>query len=63
MVCPIANLDVAAKRKIPSLHIWMKLFRTIGVDFDITHQLIIYSAFMRYWRKMGSTVRQYVSYL
>jgi hypothetical protein len=31
--------------------------------FDITDQLLIrFSAFVRYWRKKGSTMRQYISY-
>jgi hypothetical protein len=31
--------------------------------FDITDQLLIrFSAFVRYWRKNGSTMRQYISY-
>jgi hypothetical protein len=32
------------------------------VDFDVTDQLLIrFSAFVRYWRKNGSTMRQYIS--
>jgi hypothetical protein len=35
----------------------------IGVGFDVTDQLLIrFSAFVRYWRKNGSTMRQYISY-
>jgi hypothetical protein len=33
------------------------------VGFDVTDQLRIrFSAFVRYWRKNGSTMRQYISY-
>jgi hypothetical protein len=33
------------------------------VGFDVTDQLLIRSfAFVRYWRKNGSTMRQYISY-
>jgi hypothetical protein len=33
------------------------------VDFDETDQLLImFSAFVRYWKKSGSTVRQYINY-
>jgi hypothetical protein len=36
----------------------------ISVDFDVTGQLlIIYSAFVKYLRKNGNTVRQCISYL
>jgi hypothetical protein len=36
----------------------MKLLETISVGFDITDQLLIrFSAFVRYWRKNGSTMR------
>jgi hypothetical protein len=42
----------------------LKLSQTISVDFDITNQLLIrFSAFIRYWDKSGSTMRQYISYL
>jgi hypothetical protein len=35
----------------------------IGADIDVTDQLLIrFSAFVRYWRKNGSTMRQYISY-
>jgi hypothetical protein len=41
----------------------MKLLEIIGVGFDVTDQLLIrYLAFVRYWRKNGSTMRQYISY-
>jgi hypothetical protein len=34
-----------------------------GVEYVITDQLLIrFSAFVRYWRKNGSTMRQYISY-
>jgi len=34
------------------------------VDFNITYQLPFrYSAFIRYWRKNVSLLRQYISYL
>jgi hypothetical protein len=40
----------------------MKLLGIISVGFDITDRLLIrFSAFVRYWRKDGSTMRQYVS--
>jgi hypothetical protein len=33
------------------------------VGLDVTDQLLIrFSAFVRYWRKNGSTMRQYISY-
>jgi exo-beta-1,3-glucanase (GH17 family) len=33
-------------------------------NFNITNQtLITYSAFIRYWRKIGSTMGEYVSHL
>jgi hypothetical protein len=35
----------------------------IRVGFDVTDQLLIrFSAFVRYWRKNGSAMRQYISY-
>jgi ABC-type uncharacterized transport system involved in gliding motility auxiliary subunit len=41
----------------------MKLLKFSNVDFDITDQLLIrLSAFVRYWRKNGSTMRLYISY-
>jgi hypothetical protein len=41
----------------------MKLLRIISVGFDIADQLLIrISAFVRYWRKNGSTMRQYIRY-
>jgi hypothetical protein len=41
----------------------MKLLGIISVGFDVTNQLLItFSAFVRYWRKNGSTMRQYISY-
>jgi hypothetical protein len=40
----------------------MKLLGIVSVDFDVTDQLMIrISAFVRYWRKNGSTMRQYIS--
>jgi hypothetical protein len=42
----------------------MKLLGIINVDSDVIDQLLIrFSAFVRYWRKNGSTMRQYISYL
>jgi hypothetical protein len=39
----------------------MKLLGIISVDFGVTDQLLIrFSAFVRYWRKNGSTMRQYI---
>jgi hypothetical protein len=41
----------------------MKLLRINSVGFDVTDQLLIrFSTFVRYWRKNGSTMRQYISY-
>jgi hypothetical protein len=38
----------------------LTLFGTFSVDFDVTDQLLIrFFAFIRYWKKCGSTVRQY----
>jgi hypothetical protein len=37
----------------------MKLLGIVSVGFDVTDQpLIRFSAFVRYWRKNGSTMRQ-----
>jgi len=42
----------------------MKLMDIISVDFNTTVQLLIrYSAFIRYWRKNGSIVEEYINYL
>jgi hypothetical protein len=42
----------------------MKLLGIISVGFDVTDQLLIkFFAFIIYWRKNGSTLRQYISYL
>jgi hypothetical protein len=39
----------------------MKLLGVMNGGFDITDQLLIgYFAFVRYWRKDGSTIRQYI---
>jgi len=41
-----------------------KLLRTVSVNLDIKVQLlIIYSAFIKYMRENGNTLRQCVSYL
>jgi hypothetical protein len=41
----------------------MKYLRIISVGFNVTDQVVIrYSAFIRYWRKNGNTMRQYISY-
>jgi hypothetical protein len=40
----------------------MKSLGIIGVDFHITDELLIFSAFVRYWRKNGSTMRQHIGY-
>jgi hypothetical protein len=43
---------------------WRKLLGIISVDFDVTGQLlIIYSAFVKYLRENGNTMRQCISYL
>jgi len=40
------------------------LLGIINVDFNITDQLLIrYSVSIRYWRKNGSIMGQYISYL
>jgi hypothetical protein len=40
----------------------MKLLGIISVDFYVTDQLLIRSfAFVRYWGKNGSTLRQYIA--
>jgi hypothetical protein len=40
----------------------MKLLGIFGVGFDITDQLLIrFFAFIRYWRKNGSKMGQYIS--
>jgi hypothetical protein len=41
-----------------------KLLGIISVDFDVAGQLlIIYSAFVKYLRKNGNTMRHRISYL
>jgi hypothetical protein len=41
----------------------MKLLRIINVDFEVTDKLPIrLLAFIRYSRKNGTTMRQYISY-
>jgi len=41
-----------------------KLLGIINVDFDATDQLlIVYSAFVKYLRMNGNTVKQCISYL
>jgi len=46
------------------LHMQSKLVEIISVDFDATVQLlIIYSAFVKYLRKNGNTMKQCISYL
>jgi hypothetical protein len=40
------------------------MFVIIAVDLVVIDQLLIrYSAFVRYWRRNGSAVGQYLSYL
>jgi hypothetical protein len=40
-----------------------KLLEIISAGLDVTDQLLIrFSAFVRYWRKNGNTMRQYISY-
>jgi hypothetical protein len=42
----------------------MKLLGIISMDFDVTDQLLIrFPAFVRYWRRNWSTMRQYISSL
>jgi hypothetical protein len=42
----------------------MKLLVITSVGFDITDKLLIrFSVFVRHWRKNGSTMRQYISFL
>jgi hypothetical protein len=46
-----------------SVHMLMRLLGIISVGFDVTDQLLIRSsAFVKYWRRNGSTIRQHVSY-
>jgi len=42
-----------------------KLLRvTTGVDFDVIDKLLVtYYVFIRYWRKNGSIMGQYITYL
>jgi hypothetical protein len=41
----------------------MKLLGIISVGFNITDQLLTrFFAFIRYWRKNESTMKQYISY-
>jgi hypothetical protein len=42
----------------------MKLLGIVTVDFDVIDELLInYSAFVRYWRRSGGMMGQYISYL
>jgi hypothetical protein len=42
----------------------MKLLGITSMDFDIIDQLLMrYSIFIKYWRKSGSIMGQYISYL
>jgi hypothetical protein len=42
----------------------MKLVGNTNTDFEVTDEpLLMYSAFVRYWRKRGSILRQHVSYV
>jgi hypothetical protein len=44
-------------------HCFKKLLGITSEGFNVTDQLLIrFSAFARYWRKNGSTMRQYISY-
>jgi hypothetical protein len=50
--------------RLTALHMQRKLLGSISVDLDVMGQLlIIYSAFIKYLRKNGSTVRQCITYL
>jgi hypothetical protein len=41
----------------------MKILEIIKVDFEVTDELLIkFAAFVRYWRRNGSTMRKYISY-
>jgi hypothetical protein len=41
----------------------MKLSGIISVGFDVINQLLFkLFAFVRYWKRNGSTMRQYISY-
>jgi hypothetical protein len=45
------------------VHTHLKLLRAISVDLDLKDQIPIkISAFLRYWRKNGSRVRQHIGY-
>jgi hypothetical protein len=40
----------------------MRMLGIISVGFEVTNQIVITSsAFIRYWRKNGTTMRQYIS--
>jgi hypothetical protein len=46
------------------LQMQMKLLGITNVDFDVVVQLLIrFSVSGRYWRKSGSVIVQYISYL
>jgi hypothetical protein len=48
---------------VKSIYIYMKLLGVISEGCDVTDLLQIrFSAFIRYWRQNGSTVRQYIIY-
>jgi hypothetical protein len=45
------------------VYVYMKLLGIISVGFYVTDQVAIrISAFVRYWRKNGSSMRQYISH-
>jgi hypothetical protein len=49
--------------KILSNILLRRLLGIVNAGFDVTDQLLIRSfAFFRYWRKNGSTMRQYINY-
>jgi hypothetical protein len=56
----IQNVIKYSSLQVKSIHRWW----IISVGFDVTDQLLIRSfAFVRYWKKNGSTMRQDSSYL
>jgi hypothetical protein len=53
-------LNILLSRLVPYID---KLLEIINVGFDVTDQLLIrFSAFVKYWRKNVSTMRQSISY-
>jgi hypothetical protein len=52
--------DILLPRLSPYMY---ELIRDHQCGFNVTDQLLVrFSAFVRYWRKNGSTMRQFISY-